>query len=329
MTQLLWRGTRISNLFEAVPSLGTYENDMSRSVAWALAHCPKFLDEFLRATGGLGVDLDTVTVRMQAAEKGRGIVDIEIESPGRVHVIVEAKRGWTLPSETQLRQYAKRLCDSRARVKRLVALTDCSRDFSNAYLPENVEGIPTVAIGWKDVVGMAGNARRGEPLKQRYLLDELVSYLKGHMTIQTVDSAWVYVVAIADSTEPGWGVSWIDIVEKKRRYFHPVGGHGWPTTPPNYIAFRYHGRLQSIHHIDGYTVVTDLHDGIKEISGQPNDFPSFLYKLGPAIVPDHVVKTGKIFRNGRVWCMLDTLLTCGTISEARDLSRRREAEARE
>ena len=29
-------------------------------------------------------------------------------------------------------------------------------------------------------------------------------------------------------------------------------------------------------------------------------------------------KTGKIFRNGRVWAMLDTLLTCDTISEARD-----------
>jgi len=39
--------------------------------------------------------------------------------------------------------------------------------------------------------------------------------------------------------------------------------------------------------------------------------------------PTNVVKTGNIFRNGRVWCMLDTLFTCDTISDARDETKSR------
>ncbi|MBP3327264.1 MAG: hypothetical protein J6L77_12715 [Coprococcus sp.] len=49
----------------------------------------------------------------------------------------------------------------------------------------------------------------------------------------------------------------------------------------------------------------------------------FVYKLGPAIIPPKEVKNGKIYPNGRVWAMLDTLLTSDTISEARDISKAR------
>ena len=49
----------------------------------------------------------------------------------------------------------------------------------------------------------------------------------------------------------------------------------------------------------------------------------FVYRLGPAIVPAKEVKTGNIYRSGRVWAMLDTLLTCDTISEARNVSNQR------
>ena len=49
----------------------------------------------------------------------------------------------------------------------------------------------------------------------------------------------------------------------------------------------------------------------------------FTYRLGPAIIPGKTVRTGKIYPSGRVWAMLDTLLTSDTISEARDISYRR------
>jgi hypothetical protein len=142
------------------------------------------------------------------------------------------------------------------------------------------------------------------------------------MTMQNPKSNMVFVVAIRSGTNPGWRISSIDIVEKLRRYFHPAGTGGWPKEPPNYIGFRYKGRLQSIHHIEGYEIVTDLHKVSPKIPTGLWD-PMFVYRLGPAIRPQEEVKTGRIFRAGRVRCMLDSLLTCKTISAARDLTQRR------
>lgn len=66
-----------------------------------------------------------------------------------------------------------------------------------------------------------------------------------------------------------------------------------------------------------------MHDEISEMPDEVWDGDYYVYKLGPAIIPPHSVKTGKIYRNGRVWAMLDTLLTSDTISGARDLSQER------
>ena len=60
-------------------------------------------------------------------------------------------------------------------------------------------------------------------------------------------------------------LTWIEIVEQKKKYFHPFGINGWPKEPPNYIAFRYNGKLQSIHHIESYTVTKSLHSAIIEM----------------------------------------------------------------
>ena len=124
--------------------------------------------------------------------------------------------------------------------------------------------------------------------------------------MQNIDSNWVYVVALARGTPPGWRISWIDIVKERRSYFHPVGVSGWPKEPPNYIAFRYYGKLQSIHHVEGYEVVTNMHSRIHEMPSREWE-PHFLYKLGPPFGPSKEVRTGEIYRNGRVWCMLLTL----------------------
>lgn len=42
------------------------------------------------------------------------------------------------------------------------------------------------------------------------------------------------------------------------------------------------------------------------------DTPHFVYKLSTGFTPNKIVKTGNIYRNGRVWCMLDTLFTGDT-----------------
>lgn len=42
-----------------------------------------------------------------------------------------------------------------------------------------------------------------------------------------------------------------------------------------------------------------------------------------AIVSEQTVKAGNIYPSGRVWAMLDTLLTADTILDARDISKER------
>jgi hypothetical protein len=313
---------KISNVFQLLSTLGTYENDMSRSVAWALGQCPEFLKEFVKSVAGMEIEPESTSIRLQVAKRSAGVTDVEIESLGNVHIIVEAKRSMTLPTENQLSMYAKRLAADGKGTRCLVALTDCPEPFVKAHFAiKRLSGIPVVHVSWAEVSKMASQAHSRSRLKEKYLIDELLTYLKGLVTMQQIDSNWVFVVALSNQTPKGWKLSWIEVVTKKHRYFHPVGNN-WPATPPNYIAFRYGGELQSIHHIDGYDVVTDLHEAISEIPEGEITGSHFLYHLGPAFRPDHRVPS-QIPRSGRRWCMLDTLFTSESIAAANKLSGKR------
>ena len=139
--------------------------------------------------------------------------------------------------------------------------------------------------------------------------------------MQNQRSNMVFVVSLGSGT-PKWSqLSWQEIVAVRGRYFHPVGG-GWPKEPPNYVAFRYGGRLQGIHHIDSWKITTDIHEDMPELT--PGEWePHFLYTLGPPVVPPKIIKTGRVYPSGRVWAALDLLLTCDSISQARDMTKKR------
>ena len=96
--------------------------------------------------------------------------------------------------------------------------------------------------------------------------------------------------------------------------------------PPNYVGFRHHGRLQSVHHVNSFEVVEDLSKYNRLWVETVSDH--FVYRLGPPMRPPREVRTGNIYRNGRVWCAIDTLLSgeFDTISDARDGTQRREAD---
>lgn len=326
MAELLLHGKRVPSVFHL---LGEHENDITCSVAWALAQSPSFLKFFVHKALGITADSSSgVVIRLQQHEKEAGITDIEIESPGKFFLIVEAKRGWNLPSQKQLETYAHRPSFEAAKgvTRQILVLSECSREYALLNLEtQKIAGIKICAISWKETAELAVKAQGGSSHAENRILRELLTYLRGLMTMQNVDSNWVYVLSLNYGTPEGWKISWIDIVKDKRRYFHPVGKKGWPKVPPNYIAFRYYGRLQSIHHIEGYEIFTDPHTKFVEIPSDEWD-PTFLYKLGRPFRPAHEVRTGNIFRNGRVRCMLDTLFTCKTISEARDISKQREKE---
>ena len=307
--------------------MGYKENDISHSTAWVMGKCDTMLKIFIKDICGIdNFDFDEVEICVQEYDKGSGITDIEIRDNKNFYIIVEAKRGWILPSKDQLLKYSNResFIKSYAVKKVIVTLSECSRDYAYHNLEiKDANGIPVNHISWKDIYAFTEEAYASACNSEKRLLKELQLYLRGLVTMQNQTSNEVYVVSLGSGNPDNCTLTWIDIVKQKSKYFHPFGGNGWPKEPPNYIAFRYFGKLQSIHHIEGYVVSTNLHNEIKEMPDKEDDYPHFIYTLGPAIIPQKDIMTRKIYPSGRVWCHLDTLLTCDTISEARDLTRER------
>jgi len=142
--------------------------------------------------------------------------------------------------------------------------------------------------------------------------------------MQNQETNWVYVLALSKH-EWASGLSFIQVVEERKKYFHPMGTNGWPKEAPNYIAFRYNGCLQSIHHIEDFEVIKNFHPHFKEHPDRVEKDLYFLYSLGPAIKPAQEIKTGRVYANGRKWAMLDLLLTSKTIAQACERSKKRVA----
>lgn len=320
MAEISLRGQQIESVFEL---LGNKENDITYSIGWALANSRSFLKAFIEKALPQPSHVGEATVHLQEFVRGSGITDIEIR--GRdYHIIIEAKRGWSLPGSDQMNLYAKRLKVDNDQQDLIVCMSECSRGYASLHLPKNIHGVPIQYFSWKEI-SLLSEAVEDASHSEKRLLEQLRIYLRRIVNMQNQTLNMVYVVSLGSGTPAGCSISWIDIVEKKRRYFHP-DDKGWPSSPPNYLGFRYYGKLQRIHHVESWKIVDDLHSDIKEIGAGLWKYRHYLYTLGPEIIPGKDVRTGRVYRNGRVWAMLDLLLTCDTVSDARDQTSKRLAE---
>ncbi len=326
MSELVAYGAEVSSIFQLI---GNLENDITKSIAWALARCPEFLKLVIKEVMSIDINPENVRIKYQEFEKDKGITDLEITDDSSFYIIIEAKRGWILPGAEQLKLYSKRrnIVENPAPNKAIISMSECSEEYANAYLSfKDINEIPVMHLSWRRIYELANSAKVSSSISQKNLLKELMKYLGGIMTMQAKESNWVYVVSLATSKPESCDLTWIDIVKQKMKYFHPLGTNGWPKEPPNYIAFRYGGKLQSIHHIEGYVVTRNLHSEIIEMPDVQEEKEYFVYSLGEAIIPSKTIKTGKIYASGRKWAMLDTLLTADTIHEASEISKQRMSE---
>lgn len=329
MTDLFIYDNKVESIFQL---LGEKENDISYSVGYAFANCRHFLHNFLKHINiKTAFEPEKIKIKLQTHEKEKGFTDFEIIQEGEFHLIIEAKCGWVFPDRKQLKKYASRKSfkDSKAIDKRIIAFNESTSAFTQAHFAtKSINSFPVQVVSWHTIQNLtASSIKRGRDSENR-LLKDLKHYLNQISTMQKNDSNRVYVVSLGGDCADGWKISWQDIVNKKKRYFHPVGGSlgGWPAEPPNYIAFRYDGILQSIHHIEKYEVFKNHSDFFPEAPKRKWDKAyHYLYHLGPPIKPNHTVKAGnKIVRTMRVWVALDLLLTSKTIQEARDKTKQRE-----
>lgn len=322
MTELFIYGERATSIFDP---LGSSENSITSAIGVALSRIDPFLEEFLRIVNvdSLG-NSKSISVKLQNHEASRGFTDIEIEQDGHFSIIIEAKKGWMYPCQSQLDKYSSRAAFQNADTihKIIIVLSECSAEFSKENFEiKSSNGYKVLPISYKQIWSALRRSFSKCNNVQKFLSYELEKFLERLMTMQNQLSNMVYVVSLSYGTNDGWGISWIDIVKERRKYFHPIGG-GWPSDPPNYIAFRYYGELQSIHHVESYEVMANPNSVFPEIPDlQWNKH--YLYHLGTPIIPAKTIKTGKIFRSGRVWAMLDLLMTSETISEAREKTQER------
>jgi hypothetical protein len=118
--------------------LGAEENDITYSVGWALAHSPGLLGGIVRSLFPDALTKDATEIKLQEHKRGGGISDIQILGPS-VHAIIEAKRGWTLPTEAPLMKYANRLKKSPQDYRVMAAKSECSHEYAGPRLPKRVE----------------------------------------------------------------------------------------------------------------------------------------------------------------------------------------------
>lgn len=318
MADIYLHGRQIESIFEL---LGDKENDITYSIGWAFANSPAFLDAFIKKVLPKASTIDEAVVLLQDSKRGSGRTDIEIRG-GTFHIIIEAKRGWSLPNDRQLNLYATRLKRDNDQQNIIVAMSECSQEYSSLHLPKNIQDVPVKIFSWKDIASLTKTVKNAS-YTEKWLLEQLRIYLRRIVNMQKQESNMVYVVSLSSEKPGNSTLSYLDIVKKKKLYFHPVGPkNGWPSAPHNYIGFRYDGKLQSIHHIESWKIIDDVHASIPEIDSRGWG-PHFLYSLGPAIIPEKEVRTGNIFRSGRKKVMLDLLLTSSTIYEAAILTKKR------
>lgn len=304
---------------------GLSENSGTFALGWVMEKSPKFLRLVLDKIFGPQLPkFGEAMVALQKHGSDGGYTDIEITGGAAFHCVFEAKRWWGVPSQAQLERYAPRLTSGGAKRQRLVSISSADPKFAKIHLPAKVLGVPVSHLSWRDIQKIANAALRlSRKAEERLWLRQLVQHLEEFVGMERLTSNSVYVVSLGNREvghDPNY--TFIDVVAKDLRYFHPIKP-GWPSEPPNYLGFRYKGRLQSVHHVESFEIVPDLSKYSKKwpISNGPH----FVYRLGPPMAPPKPVATGNLYRNARVVCAIDTLLTgaCETISEARDVTKRR------
>lgn len=293
---------------------------MTYGLGYVLSKSPVLLVLTLEEYGHKNIDPDFCKIQLQRHEsKDKGYSDIEILYKEKRLLIIEAKKGWILPSRQQLEKYKGRFSKDDFDPK-IGVLSECSEEYAKRNL-DNQYGF----VAWKTIYKLLTKAYDKTPsIIEKNHINEYSTYLSKLITMDREQSNWVYCVSLSRTKVQGSEATFIDIVYKYNSYFFPYNrGGGWPTEAPNYMAFRYDGKLQSIHKVEKFEVNDNLNQSMpKVISEKSPDLHFYLY-LGPPIIPNKEVKNGKIWPNGRVWCMIDTLLTCDTVEEARNISHER------
>ncbi len=295
--------------------LGDDENDLTAALGFTLSRSPVFTRRLTRTLTGSYSAEASVQLEVVDAE---GRTDLELQTANEL-IVVEAKRGWLLPTTRQLSAYATRIKALGGR-GRLVTLSSASQEWAQPHLPSQVSGVAVQHLPWPEVVRHLRVARSAARGHERLWLNELDAYLRGVLRMRDPADSWTYCVAVAASrVVEGARLTSRQWVVEEGIYSHPFGKN-WPRTPPNFLAFRWNNYVQQIRRVASAEVVPTLHEALSGIPRtEISDRPHIVYRLGP-VLPGTPIPAGKNYQSRRLWVLLDQLLTAGTLTEAHETS---------
>lgn len=308
-------GREVGSVFDL---LGRDENDLTAALGFTLARSPRFLRNIITRLLPAS-SAETGTVRMEVRDS-EGRTDLEIDAETHLAVI-EAKRGWLLPTVEQLSRYTGRF-EGRAGGC-LVTLSDATSTWASQALPSDIDGVPLTHLPWSAVRQDLASARPASAGRERFWLDELQEYMRRAIKVRDPADSWTYCVAVSNAlVDEASTRRYRDFITKESVYFHPHGwGSGWPKTPPNFLAFRWNAQVQQVRRVTETVVVPNLQSRWTDLPvNKDTSRPHVIYSLGPPL-PGLPIPSGKQYQAGRLWVLLDQLLTSPSLAEAYERSR--------
>lgn len=311
MVTLTRHGADVPSVFSL---LGSNENDLTAALGFVLSKCPPLAAALTQricaaagsvAHGDLSLDLEE--------RDAAGRTDLELKL-GSALFIIEAKRGWLLPSKAQLSKYAGRIAAAPGGGA-LVTLSQASHALAAQNLPSHIGTVPVVHLPWRDVLTDVDAITPDCRGHERLWLNEFNTYMKEVTRVRRVEDSWTYCVVLND-VKPGGTATFKEIVTEQLSYFHPYGTGGWPTEAPNFMAFRWAGAVQRIHRVIEHEVVPQLSDRWPELTDKAASRPHAVYRLGPRLPPHEPIPNGAPYRASRLWVLLDQLQTAPTLKAA-------------
>lgn len=294
--------------------LGTNENDLTAALGFALSKCPPLAAALTRRICAAAASTAQGDLSMDLEERdAAGRTDLELKL-GSSLFIIEAKRGWLLPSTAQLSKYASRIMAAPGGGA-LVTLSQASHALAAQNLPSRIGAVPVVHLPWLDVLAVVNKVRANCRGHERLWLDEFNTYMKEVTSVRRVEDSWTYCVVLND-VKPGGTATFKEIVTEQLCYFHPYGAGGWPNEAPNFMAFRWAGAVQRIHRVVEHEVVPQLSDRWPELTNEAANRPHAVYRLGPRLPPYEPIPNGASYRASRLWVLLDQLQSAPTLAGA-------------
>ena len=144
--------------------------------------------------------------------------------------IVEAKRGWHLPTTAQLERYADRVTLHGGEL--LVTLSDCSPTYARYELPAEVKGVPVRHLSWSNIKNRLRAAKSAAGGAEGLWLGELDDYLRKAVRVQDTASSWAYCVSLSTLRPGGGERTFMDSSSKRTPTSTPsAGAVAGPPTP--------------------------------------------------------------------------------------------------